>query len=131
MDLVAGSRVVARGVVRLATVAGGAPTWDRSRTAGEEAAAAGRALPTFWSSGAVRHRRGSGGLAGPAVGAAGVGGAGDSDSDGVMDKKAEFYGNSAPGAVAPEGAEKQDKAAVEYAVAGEWDKSLKLIEAMR
>lgn len=65
------------------------------------------------------------------MGAAGAGGAGDSDSDSVMDKKAEFYGNSAPGAVAPEGAEKQDKAAVEYAVAGELDKSLKLIDAMR
>lgn len=54
----------------------------------------------------------------------------DSD-DSVMDKKAEFYGNSAPGAVAPAGAEKQDEAAVEYAVAGDWEKSLQLIKAMR
>ena len=110
----------------MATAAEGAPAGDRSRAAWAEAAAATAAggLPTFWSSRAVRRRRGLGGLAGAA-------GAGDSDSDGVMDKKAEFYGNSAPGAVAPEGAEKQDKAAVEYAVAGEWEKSLKLIEAMR
>lgn len=57
--------------------------------------------------------------------------AGGGESDSVLEKTAEFYGNSAPGAVAAKGAEKQDEAVVDYALKGELDKSLQLIQAMR
>lgn len=93
--------------------------------AGGVAAAAG-GLPTIWSAFSPS-RMGRGGVLVPPLSAVAKT---DSD-DSVMDKKPEFYGNSAPGAVAPAGAEKQDEAAVEYAVAGDWDKSLQLVKAMR
>lgn len=90
-----------------------------------EMAAAG-GFPTIWSAFSPS-RMGRGGAPVPPLSAVAKA---DSD-DSVMDKKAEFYGNSAPGAVAPVGAEKQDEAAVDYAVAGDWEKSLQLIKAMR
>lgn len=96
------------------------PGWEAT-AAGTRAAG----LPSFWAA-LSPSRAGRGrALVSPLSAKA------DSDESGVMDKKAEFYGNSAPGAVAPEGAEKQDEAAVEYAVGGDWEKSVQLIKAMR
>lgn len=105
---------------------GGDATHEPAAVAGSVAAGP----PTFWSAKAPASRtvpsRRRGGAPWMAVAKAGGG-----DSDSVLDKTAEFYGNSAPGAVAPKGAEKQDEAAVDYAVKGDWEKSVQLIQAMR
>lgn len=84
--------------------------------------------PSVSSRGTSHGRRRRGGWV-PALAAAAS--SADGNDSGVMDQKAKFYGNEAPGAVAPEGAEKQDRAAVDYAVAGDWEKSVQLIKAMR
>lgn len=105
--------------------AGGGTKSEAAASAGAAAAVAG-GFPTIWSAFSPS-RISRGGASVPPLSATAKA---DSD-DSVMDKKAEFYGNSAPGAVAPAGAEKQDEAAVEYAVAGDWEKSLQLIKAMR
>ncbi|CAB1112967.1 unnamed protein product [Ectocarpus sp. CCAP 1310/34] len=85
----------------------------------------GAGLPSFWATFSPSRAGRGRALVSPLSAKA------DSDESGVINKKAEFYGNSAPGAVAPKGAEKQDEAAVEYAVGGDWDKSVQLIKAMR
>ncbi|CAN0101553.1 unnamed protein product [Ectocarpus sp. 12 AP-2014] len=123
------SRISAEPATMSLTTRGPVDSGDSSamRPRGEATAAGTRAagLPSFWAafspSRAGRGRAHVSPLSAKA----------DSDESGVMDKKAEFYGNSAPGAVAPEGAEKQDEAAVEYAVGGDWEKSVQLIKAMR
>lgn len=102
---------------------GARPRGDAKRDTAAGAAAAG--APSFWSA-TTPSRRTARGTTWIAVAKAGGG-----ESDSVLDKTAEFYGNSAPGAVAPKGAEKQDEAAVDYAVKGDWEKSLQLIQAMR
>ncbi|CAN0066116.1 unnamed protein product, partial [Hapterophycus canaliculatus] len=89
-------------------------------------------LPAALPARVAGHRRRRKGWGVPALAAAAAAAAdSDANDSGVMDQKAEFYGNSAPGAVAPVGAEKQDKAAVDYAVSGDWEKSVQLIKAMR
>lgn len=112
----------------------GAATQETAALAGAGAAAAAAAggLPAFWSAPRAPSRRTVSGRRGGAalLAVAKAAGGGDPE-DSVLEKKAEFYGNSAPGAVAPEGAEKQDEAAVDYAVKRDWEKSLQLIEAMR